>query len=50
MLLASVEKPCTHLSCVSVTLQAADEEVFKCALADLYPLRLHGFTVQNTIN
>jgi len=50
MLLASVEKPCTHLSCVSVKLQAADEEVFKCALADLYPLRLHGFTVQNTIN
>jgi len=35
MLLASVVQPSTHFSCVSVTLQAGDELVFKSALVDL---------------
>jgi len=48
ILLASVVQPNTHLSCVSVTLQAVDEYVFKSALADLSPLRLHGFIDQRT--
>ena len=50
MLLASVVQPNTHLSCVSVTLQAVDEYVFKSALADLSPLRLRGFIDQRTMN
>jgi len=35
MLIASVVQPSTHLSFVSVTLQTADEQVFKSTLADL---------------
>jgi len=35
MLLASAVQLSIHLPCVSVTFQAADEWVFKSALADL---------------